>query len=87
MSASRRYRTSFSVIRPPLHLLRDGELVGRWTSPASYPSTSPRFAGKGSGGSAGTIAWQDEARRRGAPSAPLLAAAIGAQSNQSGQSK
>jgi hypothetical protein len=41
---------------PPLHLLRDGEAVGRWTSPASDPLT-PIFAGKGSGGPAGTVAF------------------------------
>jgi hypothetical protein len=50
-------RTPTGFVFPPLRLLPDGELVGRWTSPASYPSTSLRFAGKGSGGSIGPVAF------------------------------
>jgi hypothetical protein len=48
-------RPRFGFQPPPLHLMRDGELVGKWTAPAGFPSMHPMFAaarGSGPGGAA-----------------------------------
>lgn len=53
-----RRKTGF--VFPPLHLLRDGELVGKWNVPACYPEVSPMFSANVGGGSAAPLAYLGE---------------------------
>jgi hypothetical protein len=48
-------RHAGGFVFPPLHLLPDGELVGRWNVPAFYPEMSPMFAANVGGGSRAPI--------------------------------